>query len=138
MSKEVHLLFDDPICDGVSPKHFKRLHCDQANQVPDDNSCSDFSQDMLIPPKWRKNLLNCRKCKRRLVSSYIMGKIQLKLGPQQKFVTGGGFDGPMKNKAMVVTSTTSALHDSTLSCNAEEADMRIWLHVLNSAGLKKN
>ena len=43
----------------------------------------------------------------------------------------------MKNKAMFVTSTTSALHDSTLSCNAEEADIRIWLHVLNSAGSKK-
>ena len=55
MSKEVHLLFDDPICDGVT-KHFERLHRDQANQVPDDHSCSDFSQDMLIPPKWRKHI----------------------------------------------------------------------------------
>ena len=38
---------------------------------------------------------------------------------------------------MYVGMNTSPLSDDTLLCNAEEADTRIWLHTLNSAGNKK-
>ena len=63
MSKQVHLLFDDPDCQEMSPKYFKRQYRDQANEVPDDHSCMYFSPDMIIPAKWRNNILNCRKCR---------------------------------------------------------------------------
>ena len=38
---------------------------------------------------------------------------------------------------MFVTYNTQPQCDNALSCNAEESDTRIWLHVINSAGTKK-
>ena len=140
MSKQVHLLFDDPDCQEMSPKYFERQYRDQANEVPDDHSCMYFSPDMSIPAKWRNNVLNCRKCKRKLVcflSHYFMERMKGKLGPQQRFVTAGGFEGNQRGKAMFVTYNTQPQCDNALSCNAEESDTRIWLHVINSAGTKK-
>jgi len=65
-------------------------------------------------------------------------EVQRRLGPQQKFVTAGGFDGSLKNKALYVTSSTAQLQpDDSLYCNAEESDTRIWLHAVNSAGTNK-
>ena len=140
MSKQVHLLFDDPDCQEMSPKYFERQYRDQANEVPDDHSCMYFSPDMSIPAKWRNNVLNCRKCKRKLVcflSHYFMERMKGKLGPQQRFVTAGVFEGNQRGKAMFVTYNTQPQCDNALSCNAEESDTRIWLHVINSAGTKK-
>ena len=61
---ELHLLFDDPECQVQSPKYFERQHRDQTSKVADDH---EFTADMVIPPKWRENVLNCIKCKRCLV-----------------------------------------------------------------------
>ena len=55
----------------------------------------------------------------------------------QRFITAGGFNNDLQGKAMYVSMNTSPLSDDTLLCNAEEADTRIWLHTLNSAGNKK-
>ena len=38
---------------------------------------------------------------------------------------------------MFVCKNTNPQSDDALSCNAEEADTRIWLHVANSAGHNK-
>ena len=65
-SKEVHLLFDDPDCQVQSPKYFERRRHDLDNPVPDDHYCTEFTSDIMIPPKWRQNVLN-RKCKQRLI-----------------------------------------------------------------------
>ena len=65
---EVNVLFDDPECQKLSPKYFERLNGDKVNKVPDDHCCGNFSPDLLIPPKWRDNVINCRTCKRNLVS----------------------------------------------------------------------
>ena len=64
---EVHLLFDDPKCQAESPKYFERMHRDKVNPIPDDHTCINFTSDMIIPPRWRKDVLSCRKCKRNLV-----------------------------------------------------------------------
>ena len=137
---EVHLLFDNPNCQQYSPKYFERLHRDEMNQIPDDHSCSDFTADTIIPLKWRQNVLNCRKCKRQLVrfiSEYILQKIRYRLKPTQRFVTAGGLQGSMAEKAMFVTHQTEPIVDERLTSNAEESDTRIWLHVLHSAGTRK-
>jgi len=64
-------------------------------------------------------------------------EVQRRLGPQQKFVTAGGFDGSLKNKALYVTSSTAQLQpDDSLYCNAEESDTRIWLHDVKSTANK--
>ena len=49
----------------------------------------------------------------------------------------GGLDGTLRNQAMYVTLTHAPQCDPLLTCNAEESDTRIWLHVINSSGLKK-
>ena len=59
------------------------------------------------------------------------------LGPNQRFVTAGGFNGQLRDKAMFVCMNTNKESDDTLLCNAEEADTRVWLHTTNSAGTKK-
>ena len=66
-AQEVHLLFDDPECQAMSPKYFERMNRDKSNPVPEDHSCANFTSDMLIPSKWRSDVLSCRKCKRSLV-----------------------------------------------------------------------
>lgn len=38
---------------------------------------------------------------------------------------------------MYVTPTCAPQCDPQLTCNAEESDTRIWLHVINSSGQKK-
>ena len=113
---------------------------DQKNPISDDHCCSNFTEDMVIPPKWRENVLNCRKCKRNLVgflSHHFLKKIKQKLQPQQRFVTAGGFSGVLSNQALFTEPNRTPQCDSRLACNAEESDMRIWLHVIHSAGQKK-
>ena len=137
---EVHLLFDDPECQTQSPKYFERQCRDQTNPIPDNHYCSEFKADMVIPPKWRENVLNCRKCKRALVcflSHHFLERIKRKLQPQQKFVTSGGFNGTLRNQALFTTLNGTPQCDNALSSNAEESDTRIWLHVVHSAGHKK-
>ncbi len=124
-----------------SPKYFERLHRDEANLVPSDHFCNEFSSDLtLIPPKWRENVINCRKCKRALVcflSSYFTEKVKYRLTHTQRFVTAGGLEGDLKNKALAVMLDSNLQTDETLMCNAEESDTRIWLHVLHSASINK-
>ena len=106
---EVHLLFDDPDSQQCSPKYFERLHRDKMNLVPCDHCCGDFSSDLIIPPKWRENVINCRRCKRALVcflSLYFIHKLKHRLKPPQKFVTAGGLEDDLRNKALTVTSAS--------------------------------
>lgn len=80
-------------------------------------------------------MLNCRKCKRKLVgflSTYCLEKMKRVLQPNQRFVTAGGFDNDLRDKAVFVCMNTQC--DDALLCNAEEADTRIWLHTVQSAG----
>ena len=139
-SNEVHLLFDDPECQVQSPKYFERQRRDQLHPVSPDHHCTEFTKDLVIPPKWREHVLNCRKCKRSLVcflSEFFLESIRRKLQLNQRFVTAGGLDGTMRNQAMYVTLTHAPRCDPQLTCNAEESDTRIWLHVINSSGQKK-
>ena len=126
--------------ENATPKYLERLHRDEQNQIPDDHSCGGFSADMVIPPKWRQNVINCRKCKRNLVcflSEFILQRIRYRLNPTQKFVTAGGLEGDHAQKAMFVTRQTPPTVDERLTSNAEESDTRIWLHVLHSGGTRK-
>ena len=102
-AQEVHLLFDDPDCQIMSPKFFERMSRDKNNPVPDNHSCSKFTSSMLTPPKWRKDVLSCRKCKRSLVcflSEYFIEQIRQRLLPGQRFVTARGFTGSLQNQAV--------------------------------------
>ena len=139
-AQEVHLLFDDPDCQIMSPKFFERMSRDKNNPVPDNHSCSKFTSSMLTLPKWQKDVLSCRKCKRSLVCfllEYFIEQIRQRLLPGQRFVTAGGFTGSLQNQAIFTEFNVPLQPDSSLTCNTKESDSRIWLHVLNSAGEKK-
>ena len=140
-SADAPLLFDDPECQAQSPKYFERLYRDQTNPNPEDHWCSSFTSNMVTPPKWRENILNCRKCKRNLVcflSLYFSENIKRKFRPQQKFVTAGVLEGSLRNKALSVTLNGALQSDPQLTCHVEESDTRIIrLHTINSHGLNK-
>ena len=51
----------------------------------------------------------------------------------QRVVTAGCYDG---GKAISI-STSVVEECPTLECDAEESDIRVWLHVLHSSGHKK-
>ncbi len=130
-TSEIHLLFDDPECQMRSQKEIKRAHRDKMNLLSSDHPhCNDFTSDLLIPPKWRQDVINCRTCKRRLVcflSNYFLQKIKHRLRLTQKFVTAGGLEGNQRNQALAITNGSSPHSDERLTCNAEETDTHIWL-----------
>ena len=55
-------------------------------------------------------------------------KMSRVLHQNQRFVTAGSFNDQFQDKAMFVCKNTNPQSDDALSCNAEEADTRIWLH----------
>ena len=71
------------------------------------------------------------------LSDFFLESIRRKLRSNQQFVTAGGLNGTLRNQAMYVTLSQAPQSDPRLTCNAEESDTRIWLHVVNSSGLKK-
>ena len=71
-------------------------------------------------------------CKRQLaqfLSSFFTHTKQY-LKENQTFVVAGTADNNSQ-EAIVITHTTSYV-STELTCNAEETDTRIWLHILNS------
>lgn len=78
--------------------------------------------------------LNCRKCKRSLVSFLshdLVHKIRQKLQPHQSLLLQGFLMKIYKIKLCSLCTTTAP------RLNAEESDTRIWLHVVKSAGKRK-
>ena len=137
---EVHLLLESPDSQQCTPKYFERNHRDKMNQTLDDHCWAYFSADLMIPPKWRENVLSCRKCKRQLVcflSEHFLQKIRPRLTHSQIFVTAGGLKGELRDKAVQVTSGQPPTINNILICNADESDTRIWLHTLPSTGTRK-
>ncbi len=54
----------------------------------------------------------------------------------QRLILAGCFQGDCKDQAWLVTSSGKK-PISALKCNAEEADTKMWLHVLKSDGSHK-
>ncbi len=116
------------------------LKGDEANLVPSDHFCTEVSSDLMIPPKWRENVINCRKCKRALVcflSSYFTEKVKHRLKHAQIEAQTTIRNCWRAWRKQAVMQGSNLQTDETLICNAEESDTRIWLHVLHSAGTNK-
>ena len=129
-SKEVHLLFDDPECQVQSPKYFERKHRDQINPVPDDHHCTEFASDMVIPPKWRENILNCRQCINEVLYAFYSNTSLIQSHASSTHIND-------LSQLEDWMTHYSAKCDDCLTCNAEESDTRIWLHVTRSQGQRK-
>ena len=139
-SKEVHIVFDNPGRLPESPKAFERRRRDDAATLSSDHRHVVFSDTCVLPSNWR-DCLNCRQCKRSLVlylgQSFKNYAVSVcKLRGQQKVVLAGCFAGVEEDQAWEV-GVEGIQHAPSLNCEAEEADTRVWLHVLRSPGTKK-
>lgn len=137
-SMEVHILFDNPGRQPNSPKNLERQRRDQLSSLPQDHQHSTFADTCSPPPKWRE-LLGCRECKRKLVlylGDFFLHNAHTILQGQQSLTLAGCFSGDAEDHAWVI-SLQDTEPASTLNCDAEEADTRVWLHALRSRGTRK-
>ena len=85
-----------------------------------------------IPGKCREELINCRNCKRILVKflgKYFLDITGAHLCSEQALYVAGAFDGDITDTVWFVRGGCRAQPEPALSCNAEETDTRLWLHV---------
>ena len=59
------------------------------------------------------------------------------INKKQKVYVAGGFKDKNRNKCFSVTSTGAINEETEFYSNAEETDLRIWLHCLLSNGTRK-
>ncbi|CAC5418643.1 unnamed protein product [Mytilus coruscus] len=127
-ANEVHLLFDDPNRNGVSPKDIERTRRNTVVQEPVVRTC--ISSDTPLLSNWR-NFIAVRHQKRLLVnflSEYFLSLSLTFFSTNQCcFVTAGGFDDDRKDRAISILNGQVVDYDLA-SGNHEEADTRVWLH----------
>ena len=131
-SREVHVLFDNPGRLKNTPKYFEHMRRDAAAKLADDHCCDTFTTTTKIPKKWREGLLNCRECKRSLVkflTQYFLDNIHTHLQDDETLYVAGGFDGILTDTAWYVKGNGRRQPHPAYTCNAEETDTRVWLHV---------
>ena len=131
-SKEVHVIFDNPGRIPESPKLFERARHDDCATVLSNHLCNEITNNSQIPSKWRENFINCRNCKRKLViflTNYFLHTSGNKMPQGKVLLTAGGFCGSIEDTAWAVRSGRSPYPNPQYTCNCEETDTRMWLHV---------
>ena len=135
-AKEVHVLFDNPGSQSETPKELEQMRRDKASESQTStcrHECISFHSNCCIPDKWR-NVLDCRICKKALtvyIAEEMLQLITRYIDSNQEFIT---------NVAQSAYSTTTActkVPQPTLWTNADEADLRVWLHCVHSQGQRK-
>ena len=129
---EVHVVFDVTGLQPESPKEIEQVRRDRGvNNDSTVHHCVDFCSDLLVPEKWR-SILGCRQCKKSL-TAYIademlrLTSINHSLRSHQSFIANIGGQ----------TYATTRKIRSDLTTNADEADLRVWLHCRHSCGVRK-
>ena len=138
-SNEIHVLFDNPGRLPDNPKHFERKRRDNSAIVKTGHECKTVTSQLLIPRKWREDLVNCRNCKRSLVlflSRYLLQSIANYMPRDTKLYVAGGFEGEIEDSAWFVTTEGNPQPNPIYTCNAEETDTLIWAHVNQSTSSK--
>lgn len=130
-AQEVHVVFDSPGSMSQTPKELEQKRRDTCNnKLCDTHTCIQFTSTTAIPSKWR-DLLACRKCKQCLTNYLVLKLAQLILRNTQLFATNVG------ETTYSVMSTGEMLPCPQLWSNADEADLRVWLHCIHSTWTKK-
>ena len=130
-AKEVHIVFDNPGSLSETPKELEHVRRDKDNEAA--HQCLSFKSSLPIPDKWR-SILACRNCKKNLtqyIAAEMLDLCTSYLQPHQKFITNIGIP------AFSRTSSDTKIPEPTLNTNADEADLRVWLHCVNSEGNRK-
>ena len=134
-TREVHVILDSPGRLQQTPKYFERLRRDSTAPVNSNHTCDDFTSKHPIPSKWREGVINCRICKRNLVlylTQFFLQQVPKYLQPGKRFLVAGGFEGAIEDSAWFVTAGSKPEPNPHYSCNAEETDTRLWLHIRKS------
>ena len=131
--QDIHIIFDHPGRLADHPKCIERNHRDK--QLTSHTHIT-FSDTQKVPKKWNE-LLQCHECKRNLVT--YLGDCFLRQAPallqgNQKMYVSGSHEGPKADKAYYATPLSTYNEEPNLESNAEEADTRVWLHVVKSSG----
>ena len=137
---QVHVLFDDPTQNATSPKQLEHAKHDEISQVSLSHTCVVIDQSTTVPSKWRDDLLNCQQCKRALcefLSQEMLTQVPLLLSDDQMVLTAGGFSNQKQNQCWSVQQDGQPQSLPYLRSNAEETDLRAWLHCRRSSGSKK-
>ena len=130
---EVHVILDNPGRLQNTPKFFEQKRLDSMAKLSPDHTCSDINAStVLAHKKWRENYINCRKCKRTLVTfvgNFFLQHAASYLCGNQTLFVAGAFDGDITDTAWFVHQHSQPQPDPTFTCAAEETDTRLWYHV---------
>ena len=77
-------------------------------------------------------LINCHNCLVKFLSKYFLDITGAHLCSEQALCVAGAFDGDITDTVWFVRCGCRAQPEPALSCNAEEMDTRLWLHVKGS------
>ena len=139
-ANEIHVLFDDPDYSEISPKMIERQKRDKSAHLDTSHKCIQIDQNSSVPTDWRGKLLNCRVCKKALcafLSHDMLTVVPSSLRENQIFFTAGGFADSHRHKCLCIRKGGTPLELQFLTSNAEETDLRIWLHCVHSSGTRK-
>ena len=131
-SSEVQVVFENPGRLQNTLKYFEHLRRDALAIVLQDHCCDEILTNTQIPKNWRENLLNCQRCKRGLVTllcGYFLKTSCTCLHSNQTLYLAGGFNGDITDTAWYVQGNSQPQPEPEYTCNAEEADTRVWLHI---------
>ena len=113
-SVEVHLIFDNPGRLPNTRKYFEQTRRDKTRKVPIEHCCDDIKGSNTIPQgKWHACVLNCRECKRRLVTyiaKYFLTTVAAYLRPEQTLYLAGYFEEEFVDTHGLHVETTSLNH----------------------------
>ena len=135
-STQIHVLFDNPGQLKENPKVVEQERRDSAGTSLE-HTCWVLFDEKEVPTKW-SDTLKCRQCKRSLtkfLSAFFVKTIKQSLNNTQSFITAGAMEND-SDEAILVSKDLDPHPYPLLRSNAEESDIRIWLHVKQSAGSK--
>ena len=133
---EVHVVFDVAGLQQESLKEIEQLRRDQAiKNESTSHHCIDFCSDFLVPEKWR-TILGCRTCKKSLTAYVADDMLRLisydhTLRSYQSFITNIG-----SQTYMYAVNVQTRQLRTDLATNADEADVRVWLHCQKACGVQ--
>ena len=134
IADNVHLVFDHPHRHGLSGKDVERHRRDQSSEPCNRHTNSTLTAASPCPSaaEW-SCIIRCRDCKRQLVNLFSWAS-QLLVGLQplenKNFVTAGGFDGALMDKAFREMAEGKPVEEPGYGGNHEEADTRVWQHAV--------
>ena len=133
-SYEVHVIFDNPGSMAETPKELEQKRRDSTAKKNDTNHvCAEITSKAPLQTNWRA-FLACRQCKKELTNylgQEFLSIVAKFLTIHQTFICNIG------EVAQSVTHAGENLPCPQLWTNADEADMRVWLHCVHSTGSKK-